>query len=167
MWGGTRCCHCSPSRALALARTWFVVRRRLRVPVPIDIGSGPPRVCHQSLFAFLAPPSRAKLCVMDVPPLADPRLCLVPDGVEFRLGFELEIGQRFLKVGHWRRIGRFSLPAARQREVAREALDRARASVRLCVRGEDVGQGGKLTPVRRGRQLHAFWTFPSGRWRRD
>lgn len=68
---------------------------------------------------------------MNVSPLADSCLCLVSDGVEFGLGFELEIGQRFLNVGDGRRIGWFSLPTARERKMAREALERGRA----CVRG--------------------------------
>ena len=105
--------------------------------------------------------------MMDVPALADSRFCLVSDGVEFRLGFQLEIGQRFLDVGDGRRIGSFSIPTTHEREVMRDALVRDRPSVRLCVRGGDVGEGGKLIRIRRGRQLHAFWTFPSGRWRRD
>lgn len=72
---------------------------------------------------------------MYVSPLADSCLCLVSDGVESGLGLEVEVGERFLDISDRRRIGWFSLSIARERQMARQALERGRASVRLCVRG--------------------------------
>lgn len=101
---------------------------------------------------------------MDVPPPAEARLCLVPDSIEFGLCFKLEIRQRALDVGDGGRVGVVALPVAREREMAREALVRGRASVRPCV---DGGERGKVIHVRCWRELHALWTSAPGGRRRD
>lgn len=81
----------------------LIVGHRVWIRILVHIGGGrPPGIFHQTFLPFVAPLcTGSNMRVADVPTPTETCLCFIPNGIEPRLGFQLEIRYRLLDMRHW------------------------------------------------------------------